>query len=97
MVLAQTQVQNNKDLGIDKASFLFVLGLILLTDADLFLTLRSEGEAKVLFIPKVTRSFEEPLQPDNIDNLPLLDKTKLLYLINKVTGIHCLCILLSVP
>ena len=88
----QRQVQANEDLSADKASFQFVLALTSPTSADPYLTLRTEGEAKVVPAPKLSRSIEKPPQSDNADSLPPPSKTKLLYHINKLTGVHCLCI-----
>ena len=87
------QVQANKDLSADKASLPFVLGSTPPTDADPYLTPRPEGEAKVLPAPQVSRSLSvERPQSDNTNGLPLADKTKLLYHVNRLTGVHCLCI-----
>lgn len=88
----QRQVQANNKLGIDKTFFLFVLGLIPPTDANPYLTPRLKIEAKVLPAPEVSRSLDESPQSHNTDGLALPDKTKLLYYVNKLTGIHCLYI-----
>ena len=69
-----------------------MLGTTPPTNADPYLTPRSEGEAKVLPAPEVSGSFEEPPQPDNTDGLLLPDKKKLLYHVNLLTGVHRLCI-----
>ena len=91
------QVQAKKDLGADKASLPFVLGSTPPTDADPYLTPRPEGEAEVLPAPQVSRSLSlERLQSDNTNGLPPPDKTNLLFHVNRLTGVHCLCILLSV-
>lgn len=92
----QRQVQANKDLGADKTFFPFVLGSTLPTDADPYLTPHPEGEAKVLPSPELSGSIEEPPQSNSADGLLNPDKTKLLYHVNKLTGVHCLCILPSV-
>lgn len=87
------QVQANEDLGADKASLPFVLGSTPPTDADLYLTPRPEGEAEVLPSPQVSRSLSvEPPQSDNTNGLPPPDKTKLLYHVNRLTGVHRLYI-----
>lgn len=52
-----------------------------------------EGESKILLALGKSQSLEEPLQPNNINDLSPSDKTKLLYHVNKVTGVHCLSIL----
>ncbi len=89
----QRQVQANKDLGPDKAALPFVLGSTLPTDADPYLTPRPEGEAEVLPAPQVSRSLSvEHPQSDSANALPPPDKTKLLYHVNRLTGVHRLCI-----
>lgn len=87
-----TQVQTNKDLGIDKASFFFMLGSTPPTNADPYHTPRPEGKAKILPAPKVSTSFKKTPQPDNTDGLPSPDKAKLLYHVSKMTGVYRLCI-----
>lgn len=72
---------------------MFVLGLILLTDVDLYFISRLKDKAKVLLIFKISWSLEELSQTNNIKNLPPLDKIKLLYHINKVINVHYLYIL----
>lgn len=63
---------------------------------DLYLTPRPEDETKLLPTFKVSRAFEKPLLFKNINDLPSPDKTKLLYHVNKLTSIYCLCIPLMV-
>lgn len=55
-----------------------------------------KGEPKILPTLGESRSLEEPSQPNNINDFPPPNKTKLLYYANKVTGVHRLCIPLSV-
>lgn len=69
--------------------------MTLLISVDFYLTSHLDGEAKVLPALKVFRLLKKSLQINNIDSLSLLDKTKFLYYINKVIGVHCLCISLS--
>lgn len=66
------------------------------TDADPYLSPRPKGEAKVLPVPKFPRSIEDPSKSDSADSLPSLDKTKPWYHLNKLTGVHRLCIPLLV-
>lgn len=73
-----------------------MLDSILPTNADLYLTPRPQGEAKILPAPEVIKSLEKALQPNNTDSLSLPDKAKLLYYINKIIGVHCLWISPSV-
>lgn len=69
-----------------------MLGSTLPTNPNPYFTVCPEGEAKVLSMPKLSRPIEEPLQFNSADSIPLLNKTKLLYHINKLMGVHCLCI-----
>lgn len=92
----QRQIQVNKDLGADKASFPFVLGLIPPTDANPYLTPRPKGKAKVLLAPKLSKSLDQFLQSNNTDSFLLSDKTKLLYYVKNLIGVYCLCIPSSV-
>lgn len=92
----QRQIQANKDLGADKTPFLFVLGSILPTNAKLYLTPHLEDEAKLLPVAKVSRTLEKLLLSDNTDSFLPLDKTKLFYYVNKLTGFYHLCISLSI-
>lgn len=67
-----------------------------LIDADPYFTLRPDNKTKVLPALKASGSVEESPQPNNSDDFPPSDKAKFLYHVNKVTGIHHLCISLSV-
>lgn len=69
-----------------------MLGSTLPTNTDLYLTLCLEDEPKVLPIPRESQSLQELLQSDNMNDLPPPAKTKLLYHVNKVNGVHYLCI-----
>lgn len=73
-----------------------MLGSTLLTNADLYLILYPKRDIEVLLVPKVFQSFEQFLHPNDIDEFPPLDKTKLLYHINRLTGVYYLCISLSI-
>lgn len=65
-------------------------------DVDPYFDLCLESKTEVLLMPKFFGSLQKFLQPSSMDNLLSPDKTKLLYHINKVTSVHCLCISLSV-
>ena len=68
-----------------------MLGLTPPSNADSNLTPRPESETKILPMPKVFESLEKPPKADNTNDLLLSDKAKLLYYVNKVIGIYCLC------
>lgn len=63
-----------------------------LTNFDLYLALHLECEAKVLPVPKIFRSIEKTSQFNSTNSFSSQKKTKLLYYVNKLTGIYCLYI-----
>lgn len=73
-----------------------MLGLTPPIDAHPYLILHPENKAKILLVSKVSKFLDKPFQFDNIDSLLSLDKTKLLYYVNKLTIVYCLCISPSV-
>lgn len=85
-------VKMNEELSVNRASFSFVLGLTLLANVKLYFTLRLQAEADILPVFEISWTFEESLQSNNMNNLSLPDQTKLLYHVNKVISIYCLCI-----
>lgn len=90
------QVQANKKLDKDKTSLLFMSSLTAPTNANLYFILHPESETKILLAPKVSNSFWQFMHPSGTDDLQSLNKTQLLYYVNRVTGVYCLCSLLSI-
>lgn len=82
----QLQIQYNNNLGIDAAALLFGLGYIPPTNADPYMNPRPERDES-----PVTNTFSIQPHP-TIDKLPISDKSKLLYHVNRVTGVHRLWI-----
>ncbi len=80
----QLQIQANSNLGADVATLLFVVGSTLPTDTNPYLTPCSNGDENL------------PISAMSIEKIPerllALDKSKLLYHINKLTNVYCLCI-----
>ena len=92
----QLQVQANRDLDTNAATLLFVLGIPPPTEADPHLALRPENAT---LQPSDVPSPKEPPAKDmappeepSAKELLIPDKTKLLYHVNRLTGIHRLCI-----
>lgn len=80
------QIQRNNSLGTDAATLPFVLGFGPPTDADPYMEPQPEG-----IDSSVTDAFSIQHGPA-IDDLPAPDKSKLLYHVNKLTGVYRLCI-----
>ncbi len=76
----QLQIQTNSDLGVDIATLLFVIGSTPPTDTDFYLTPRPDGDENLLLSPMPTEQIPE--------GLPVPDKSKLLYHINRLTNVH---------
>ena len=84
------QIWSNYNLGVNAAALPFILGFPLAIDANPYLAPRSEsGEPTNL-------AEDFAALKDQIVNSPTSDKFKLLYHVNKLTGIHRLCVLPSV-
>lgn len=67
-----------------------------LTNINPYITSHPESETKLLPTPKVSRALKKPPLSNNTDDLPLSDKAKFLYHVNKLTSVYCLCIFLLV-
>ena len=80
----QLQIQANSDLGANAATLPFVVGSTPPTDSDPYLALRPNGNEN---LPPISINVEE-----TPERLPIPDKSKLLYHINRVTNVHRLCI-----
>lgn len=85
------QIQSNWNLGANGAALPFVLDVPPATDADPYLAPRPEGSEPI----DMTKDFAV-LESRLELKAPAADKTKLLYHINKLIGIHRLCIFPSV-
>lgn len=85
------QIQCNINLGIDVATLLFLLGFALPTNIDSYMNPHPEDNKS-----SVTNALSIQYKPE-INELPALDKSKLLYYVNKFTSIYRLCIPLLVP
>ena len=71
-------------MGADVATLLFEVGSIPPTDTDPYLALRPDGDENLPLSPISTEQIPE--------RLPVPDKSKLLYPINRLTNVHRLCI-----
>ncbi len=80
----QQQIRSNSELGADAATLPFVIGSTPSTDSDPYMAPRPEG--KEYLEPVALPALECP------EGLPRPDKTKLLYLVNKLTNVRRLCI-----
>lgn len=92
----QIQIRANRDLQADAATLPFVLGSPPPTDADPYLAPRPEDAT---LLPSDISGPEEPPANDTASpgepsaiGLPIPDKTRLLYHVNRLTGVHRLCI-----
>ena len=80
------QIQHNSNLGRDAVALPFVLGSAPPTDADSYIEPQLEGgDLPVTDVLSIQRG-------PAIDGLPAPDKSKLLYHVNKLTGVYRLCI-----
>lgn len=80
------QIRSNHDLGVNAAALPFILGFPPATDADPYLAPRPEsGEPTNL-------AEDFAALKDPIVDSPAPDKSKLLYHVNKLTGVHRLCV-----
>lgn len=79
---------SNNDLGADAVILPYIIGSIPLTDFDLYMALRPEGE-KCIY-PSYLLALKNPKR------LPNPDKTKLLYHVKRLTNVYYLYIPLSV-
>lgn len=86
----QHQVQANEDLGPDKASLPFVSGTTSGSDADSYLAPRPEEDEPPQ--PNNPEVPQLPVIPEEDLPLPPPDKSRLLYHINRMTGVQRLCI-----
>ena len=80
----QLQIQANNNLGVDAATLPFMVGSIPPTNTDPYLALRLDGNENLPLSPMPTQQIPE--------KLPVPDKSKLLYHINRITNVHRLCI-----
>ena len=84
----QLQIQANNNLEADAPTLLFLVDSTPPTDSDFYLAPRPNGDENL------------PLSSMDIgeipERFPAPNKSRLLYHINKLTNVHCLCILLSV-
>lgn len=81
------QIQSNRDLGANAAALPFVLGIPPAMDADPYLAPRPEGSELI----DVTKDFATLEKHPDLE-APAPNKTKLLYHVNKLTGVHRLYI-----
>lgn len=75
------QIQHNIDLDTNAAALLFLLGSVLPIDANSYINLRPKSNES-----PVTNRLSIQRRPA-IDELPALNKSKLLYYVNKLTGV----------
>ena len=87
-VQLQSQIQANSDLGADAATLPFVVASTSPTDTDSYLAPRRDGNENLPLSLIPTEQIPE--------RLPVPDKSKLFYHINRLTNVHRLCILPSV-
>lgn len=80
----QLQIQANSDLGVDAATLPFIVGCTPPIDSDPYLAARPDSSKNLL---PLSLDVEEILE-----GLPIPDKSKLFYHINRVTNIYPLCI-----
>ena len=80
----QWQIQSNDELGADAATLPFVIGSTLSTDSNPYMAPQPEEEEYLQ--PNILPALEGP------ECLLRHDKAKLLYQVNRLTNVHCLCI-----
>ncbi len=80
----QLQIQANNDLGVDAAILPFIVDSTPPTDSDSYLALRLDADED---LPPIVMPIEEI-----IERLPIHDKYKLLYHINRLTNVYRLYI-----
>lgn len=85
------QIQSNHNLSVNAAMLSFILGFSPITDAAPYLAPWPESCESTNLDKDFAALRERP-----IIDAPVPDKSKLLYHINRFTGIYCLCILPSV-